>query len=272
MPLFDVIARFRRNPGPTLRAAIRRPKVAWQYIVRNSSNKWLRGLFGDKRTFDLLASELDQSGLLESLKKRLQEKFANLEGRTARGNVYSPGALPLRQARFLYALARHFQFEKMVETGVCNGFATTVILEAIAQNGSGGLYSIDYPEFTGDRSASSEFWSGKGGAVVPAECESGWLVPGDLRGRWALRLGKSSDLLEPWLKELGSIDCFFHDSEHSYANQLAEFRSAYRYLRKGGVIVASDANWSDAFVDFVKELRDESRVYWVDHSLAVLAK
>jgi predicted O-methyltransferase YrrM len=268
----DVIARFRKQPIASLQAALRQPKVAWRYLVRNSSSKWQTGLFGNQETINRLASELDNDGILDDLTSRLQQKFTKLKGRTNRGNAYLPGNLPKRQARFLYALVRHFRFRVMVETGVCNGFSTAVILRAMERNCEGALHSIDYPEFTGDRSASSDFWSGKGGAVVPAECESGWLVPAELRNRWALRLGKSSDLLESWLMELGSVDCFFHDSEHSYANQLAEFRCAYRFLSKGGVIVASDANWSDAFTDFVKEVHDHPKVYWIDHSLAILVK
>ena len=74
------------------------------------------------------------------------------------------------------------------------------------------------------------FWQGKGGAVVPSDRTSGWLIPQDLRQNWSLKLGKSQDKLPSLLKQLDKIDMFIHDSEHSLENQLFEFRLAFQYL------------------------------------------
>ena len=66
---------------------------------------------------------------------------------------------PLSSKR-LYALLRRLQPEVLVETGVCNGVSSAVILHALHANERGHLYSVDLPEFAGV--LSTEHWEGKG--------------------------------------------------------------------------------------------------------------
>ena len=139
-----------------------------------------------------------------------------------------------------------------------------------SETAGGHLYSIDSPEFSGE--TRQDFWEGKAGAVVPADEESGWLVPGPLRERWTLLLGKSRDRLPPLLSELERIDLFLHDSEHSFENQLFEFGTAFQHLGPGGVLLASDISWGEAFTVFWNEVRGEADRYYMDHSLALVHK
>jgi predicted O-methyltransferase YrrM len=159
-------------------------------------------------------------------------------------------SMPTKTARKLYRLLRERRPSVCVETGVCNGTSSAIILQALERNGHGRLYSIDFPEFT---DSTGEFWH-PGGAVIPQGKEPGWLVPENLRGRWELTLGRSQDELEPLLDRLGTIDFFLHDSEHSYECMTFEFSAVMPRLRDGGVLVSDDADWNSAFKDFAAKV------------------
>ena len=171
-------------------------------------------------------------------------------GVEVRGHPASFANLSPVSSKRLYALLRNLQPEVLVETGVCNGVSTAVILHALDANGRGRLYSVDFPEFADD--PSTEHWEGKGGAVVPAGQEPGWLVPNELRGRWDLRIGRSQVVLPPLMRELGQIGFFMHDSEHSYECMQFEIRLAGEHLVPGAPLVVDDANWNSAFEEFVR--------------------
>ena len=133
----------------------------------------------------------------------------------------------------LYAICRRQKPDIVVETGVASGVSSSYILCALEQNKHGELYSIDLP-----------WWQ---------DSQSGWMVPDYLRHRWRLILGKSSEKLAALLKEVAEIDIFLHDSEHSYQNMLWEFRTAWTYLKAGGVLLSHNIDTNDAFSDFCRE-------------------
>ncbi len=193
--------------------------------------------------------------------------FTQVSGQT-RGKGFGHGAILAPHAELLWSLVRDRKPARVVETGVCNGLSSAVILAAMDRNGFGELISVDLPEFTDPALNTEAFWEGKGGAVVPAGREVGWLVPAELRGRWTLQLGRSSVLLPAALA--GGCDIFIHDSEHSYENQMFEFRLGWDALRPGGVLVATDINWSNAFDDFCRQVRP--RRQFVDHSCCLMFK
>jgi predicted O-methyltransferase YrrM len=119
----------------------------------------------------------------------------------------------------------------VVETGVAQGVTTAVILQAMAENGGGRLYSIDVPPPVADD-----------GYV-------GSLVPDRLRSSWTLRTGFSQRELAPLLAELETIDLFLHDAEHRYETQIEEYEQAWPRLRSGGPLVTDDVD-TPAFMDF----------------------
>ncbi len=127
--------------------------------------------------------------------------------------------------------------EVMVETGVARGYTSAAALGAMAEIGHGRLLSIDLPGMRHDG--------------VPDE-EIGFAVPEDVRDRWTLRLGPSRRLLEPLLREVGEIDLFLHDSDHTHASQLWEYRTAWPHLRPGGLLVSDDVS-NTAFLEFCEE-------------------
>lgn len=264
--------RSRPNASFAVRRALRDPRLLLRYARRTGSSAWIRALVGGRRQFERFCGELEQSGLPETLERSLADAFAGVKGVTVRGVPYVHGAMKPVHMRALYAMVRNLQPALVVETGVCNGFSTAILLEALRRNGTGHVHSIDLPEVAGDIEGGKQFWAGKGGAVVPAGRPSGWLVPEKLKGQWSLHLGTSADLLPPLLERLGEIDVFIHDSEHSFENQIFEFRLAWRHLRAGGLLAASDLNASRAFVAFRDEIRSGGGVYFVDDGLAIMAK
>lgn len=186
----------------------------------------------------------------EALMAAREEFFAQVgEGVTARGHPASFGNVSWGPSGRLYALIRKLRPATLVETGVCNGVSTSVILQALERNASGRLWSIDYPEYSDGWV--DDFSATKRGAVVPSGRRPGWVIPEQLRERWELIIGKSQEELPPLLDRLGSIDFFMHDSEHSYECMTFEMESAATHLTAGGLLAVDDARWSDAFEHFV---------------------
>lgn len=184
--------------------------------------------------------ELGQTDLSSHLKERLESQPA------------SPGRGPMGdEAELLYILTRLVKPEFVVETGVGAGYSTSHILKALDKNESGMLYSIDYAE---------------------NEEPYGWLVPDDLKDRWKLYKGPSSEHLPAILDQLGGIDLFIHDSDHSYENMIWEFRIVWPHLRKGGVFLSHDVGRNDALHTFLKEIDFSWRQIKIYNWLAGLKK
>lgn len=175
-----------------------------------------------------------------------------------------------------YALVRKREPDVVVETGVYNGVSTASILLALAANDRGRLHSIDNSRAlraglgdaeSADGATTDRELDGRarhyrrerpscaepGGARLVPDREPGWIVPDRLRDRWALTAGRSQRELPRLLADLGGIDVFLHDSEHSVSGMLFEFDLAYEWLRPGGLVLSSHVEWNDAFETFVEE-------------------
>jgi predicted O-methyltransferase YrrM len=147
----------------------------------------------------------------------------------------SPGSRAMtHEAELLYVVTRIIKPSIFVETGVGAGKSSAFILRAMEKNEKGVLYSVDLPD---------------------EHTQSGWIVPHKLKSRWDLRLGSSEELLRSLLLEIGPIDVFFHDSDHSYENMMFEFRSAWPFLKRNGLFLAHDVGRNDALFDFCSEVK-----------------
>lgn len=257
----------------TLTKAIQSPRRTLGASFEVVSTNWQRLLFGSERRYRELREELRHSRFLLGRQQELLEEFRKLESCRVRGRRVAPGHMRSLHAEMLYCLVRHYRPEVTVETGVCNGLSSAVILKAMAENGAGRLLSVDLPEFTDQEMNEDVFWEGKGGAAVPAKKRVGWLVEPPLDDRWTLSLGRSQDVLGPLLAEAAPIDIFIHDSEHSYENQMFEFTHGFAALRQGGVLVATDIGWSTAYADFWANIaRTGAKAARVDAGCAVVLK
>lgn len=146
----------------------------------------------------------------------------------------------------LYLLVRLAQPQHIVETGVSAGVSSTYLLAALEDNNKGKLHSIDLPPEN-----------------LPEGRTVGWTVPDHLRNRWELYVGDSKDLLGSVLEKIGGIDCFIHDSLHTYEHMTWEYRMAWDYIRQGGLFLSHDVGANEAFVDFLKE----NSIPWPDYRI-----
>jgi predicted O-methyltransferase YrrM len=99
-------------------------------------------------------------------------------------------------------------------------------------------------------------WTTKGkiyGVVIPEGKSSGWLVPDEYRYRLEVWSGDAKTILPKLVDELGSIDLFYHDSDHTYDHMMFEFQQAKRKLNRGGLIVGDDVSWNASVWDFADE-------------------
>ncbi len=136
--------------------------------------------------------------------------------------------------RAVWCLTHHLRPAKVVETGVARGITSRFILEALARNGTGHLWSIDLPPRDPDLTA-----------------QIGSAVPEDLRDRWTYVRGSSRRRLGSLLSQLGEIDLFIHDSRHTTRNLLFELNRAWGALKPGGALVADDIDLNCGFHSFM---------------------
>ncbi len=165
------------------------------------------------------------------------------------------GGQMTREAPAIYSLVRLLKPKVIVETGVADGFTTSYILRALADNGEGKLYSIDLPHY-----------------LLPQDKQPGWIVEEDLRGRWDLRVGDAAQVLPELLKELGTVDMFLHDSLHTYDHMMLEFRAVWPHLRPGGLFLSHDVGTNPSFFDFIEEIGLKWKDWRVYHVLGGFRK
>lgn len=141
-----------------------------------------------------------------------------------------------RLARLAWCLVRHLRPSRVVETGVARGFTSATILQAMARNGSGGLWSVDLPPLLHPE----------------LSVETGAAVPAEMRDRWTLVRGSSRRVLPALLDELGPIGLFLHDSMHTTRNVSFELDLAWPHLVDGGVTVVDDVQRNRGFGRFAR--------------------
>ncbi len=208
--------------------------------------------------------------LIAEIDEKKSEFERSVSGVTCRGNPYGFGGMRPEVSMRLYGLVREFKPKVLVETGVCNGVSTAVILAALERNNAGSLYSIDFPEYADTDYEEGVFWEGKKGAVIPKGDLPGWVIPDKYRGRWHLVLGRSQEKLPIVLDELGEIDFFMHDSEHSYECMTFEYEQAWEHLKPGGLLVSDDISWNSSFHDFSEKHSREVNV--IDRNMAFIIR
>ncbi len=146
------------------------------------------------------------------------------------------GDTDMAMARIVRCMTLHLQPDHLLETGVARGITTRFILEAIAENGHGHLWSIDLPP--------------------PGEPEIhdqiGMAVPDRLRPSWTYVAGSSRRRLRSLLSDIRTIDLFVHDSRHTERNVTFELNHAWDALTPRGVAIVDDADLNCGFHSFCR--------------------
>jgi len=150
----------------------------------------------------------------------------------------------------LYAVVRVVRPQVVLETGVQHGLSSSYLLAALSDNDLGTLHSIEIAPPGG--------WQRGPPAAgqLPSEevARIGSAIPPQLRDRWKLHVGPAQEELPRLLQELGQIDLFFHDSDHSENHMLWEFRSTWEHLARGGWLASDDIDYNRAFDVFSREV------------------
>jgi predicted O-methyltransferase YrrM len=129
----------------------------------------------------------------------------------------------------LYILVRYHEPAVVVETGSYFGHSSLYILSGISRNNHGVLHTFDaHPNEIG--------WY----PDLPSDFEIGYMVPDAMTDNWLLHRGEIKDNLRPKLNEIGDINLFFHDSNHSESHKRFEFNLAKQHLVPGGIIASHD--------------------------------
>ena len=134
---------------------------------------------------------------------------------------------------FLYALCKIVKPDLVVETGVAYGISSAYILQALAENDKGTLYSID-------------------NVFKPWESLEmiGNAIPSKIQDRWKLIIGTSSEKFDDLFQSLEKVDIFLHDSLHTYKNMLLEFQTAWPFIKNSGFLLSDDVIDNNAFLEF----------------------
>lgn len=138
--------------------------------------------------------------------------------------------------RALWCVTRHTRPEVVIETGVAHGVTSRVVLEALACNGFGHLWSVDLP-FPFDHQLHAET-----GAVVPDAC----------RTRWSYIEGSSKQRLPALVADVGHVEMFIHDSLHTAENTVFEMEQAASAMRGAGVMLIDDIGSHSGFAIFAE--------------------
>ncbi len=181
-----------------------------------------------------------------SLQAEMKEFMVRLDGHAKQVLTAIPydlgggGGVPL-----LYALTCLRKPENVVETGVASGFSSATFLAAMEKNGSGHLYSSDFPYFR----------------IPDPEKYIGVVVEAHLKNRWSLYVKGDAKNLPAIVSAMKApVDLFHYDSDKSYDGRLQAMDIIAPALATDGIIIIDDIQDNCFFHDLVtqKSIKDWS--------------
>jgi predicted O-methyltransferase YrrM len=233
---------------------------AWKYVLRTQQMRdveFLRSVYPAstqpvhvRRNLSQFWDELrDFSELRKAVESYQQFVKTDYNGLILNETVWLP---------LLYFLVRIKKPELVIETGCATGTTASLILYALQQNRSGHLYSIDL-RFPSD-------W------LTLNSLPSGFLVPEVLKARWSLILKDTKVALPNLLSQLGHVNFFFHDSDHSYVHQMWEYLTAWPYLSAGGILASDDILDNTALFDFARQVPGQMNISSRGRNFGIIVK
>lgn len=209
--------------------------------------------------FAFIPKFLDRNIMVEKHSQKFSDeikKITKMYNKIDKINLKDPNSLKNLESEIsdryalLYFIVRAVKPKVVVETGVAAGVSTGYILQGLKDNGFGRLYSIDLPfqwYIYGNFKLHLD--------SIPVGKMPGYLIPEHLKKNWKLILGNTYEQLPTLLRNLGKIDLFFHDSEHTYKTMLFEYRMSWPYIKNGGILVSDDVAFTKAFDTFTKRCK-----------------
>jgi hypothetical protein len=142
-------------------------------------------------------------------------------------------------ARGVWCIVRHLKPGTIVEAGVGLGITSRLVLEALAMNRSGHLYSVEPPD--GDPIMRSRV----GLAVEPR-----------IAHRWSLIVDTTKRALPGLLPRVGLVDLYIHDTTSAGNAMRYEIDMAWASLKPGGVLVMAHIDYNGAFQYLAQSQKD----------------
>ncbi len=134
-----------------------------------------------------------------------------------------------RYGRFVYALARHYQPQHIVEVGTFAGGTAVGFATAINQNGQGQLHCVDQDSYSN--------------GTFPQVVKRNLARVGFPESKLQLCSGDSKE----WLPKLadtlrGQVEIVLVDGDHTYDGALIDLRNALPLVKPGGFILVHDVD------------------------------
>lgn len=178
-----------------------------------------------------------------------------------------------RYGRFIYALAKVYRPQVVVELGSYAGGTAIGWATALKENGSGRLISVDNDTYS----------QGTYPTITQANVARTGLDP----SRYEFRPGDSRQVIPRIAREMpGGVDIYLVDADHTYDGAMADMQNGLPMVKPGGFILVHDVDPNfrllertpehrqpvyDALMDFVAQHRLRwCRLKFIRRHLAVV--
>jgi len=178
-----------------------------------------------------------------------------------------------RYGRFIYAFAKVYRPQVVVELGSYAGGTAIGWATALKENGSGRFISVDNDTYSQ--------------GTYPTVTRANIAATGLSASRYEFRNGDSRQVIPQLAAELkGTVDVYLVDADHTYEGAMADMKNGLPMLKPGGFMLVHDVDPTfrllertpehrqpvyDALMDFVREHRLEwCRLKYIRRHLAVI--
>ena len=211
-------------------------------LLTKITSKFKKEEISDEYKKWLIDNAEDLSDLCSVISKDIWEEAAVFDKQLQEIGQEAVGKIPYKMggagaSRFLFFLCRLKKPNTVVETGVALGYSSTAFLQAMRENGSGKLYSSDFP-YPG---------------IPDSHNYIGILVPDDLRENWMLfKDGDENNL--PKINELiSTVDILHYDSDKSREGRDRALNILAKKLTPETLIIFDDIHENSHFYNFVTD-------------------
>lgn len=134
-----------------------------------------------------------------------------------------------RYGRWVYAFAKYYKPDIIVEVGTYAGGTAVGWSKALVENEKGRLICIDNDSYTA--------------GIYPEITKKNIQNTGLKENRFDLRCGSSAEIVPKVAQELkGQVDIYLVDGDHRYEGALADIENGLPMLKSGGFILVHDVD------------------------------
>jgi len=145
-----------------------------------------------------------------------------------------------RYGRFIYAFAKVYRPQVVVEVGSYAGGTAVCWATALKENGSGRLVCVDNDTYSQ--------------GTYPTVTRRNLERTGLSASRYELRSGDSKVLIPQLAGELtGAVDAYLVDADHSYAGALADMQNGLPMVKSGGFMLVHDVDRNFRYLEQTRE-------------------